>query len=95
MLSNSKGEVKLNLISASGLFQSLWQKLPCEGNNFKKKFLLASFLYHSQVQSYGWCDFLSWELYQGQKQVAVDIFYLAQTAENTGEQPAVQPVSVQ
>lgn len=33
MLSNSKGEVKLNLIPASGLFQSLWQKWPCEANN--------------------------------------------------------------
>lgn len=53
-----------------------------------------SFLHHPQLQRHGCSDFLSWELYQGQKWVAVDILYLAQTGGNTGEQPAVQPVSV-
>lgn len=53
-----------------------------------------SLLHHPQVQSYECCDFLSWELDQGQKWVAADTLYLAQTAGNTEEQSALQPVSV-
>lgn len=46
----------------------------------------------NEVQRYGCWDFLSWGFYQGQKWIEVGILSLAQTAGNTREQPAAQPV---